>query len=55
MVEGIPSIKFFKGTCKGCIVEKRVERKYGKRKERREIQVVDMIHPNLIGPLPTMS
>ena len=55
MVEGIPSFKFSKGTCKGCIVGKHVERKYGKRKERREIQVIDMIHSYFIGSLPTTS
>ena len=44
MVEGIPTIKFSKGTCKGCIVGKHAERKYEKGKERRAVQVLDMIH-----------
>ena len=55
MVEGLPSIKFSKGTCKGCIVGKHVECKYEKGKERREIQVLDFIHSYMIGPLPTPS
>ena len=38
MVVGIPSIKFSKGKCKGCIVGKHVERKYDKGKERRDVK-----------------
>ena len=55
MVEGLPSIKFSKGTCKRCIVGKYAERKYDKGKERRVVQVLDLIHSYLIGPLPTPS
>ena len=55
MVEGLPSIKFSKGTCKGCIVGKHVERKYDKGKARRDFQVLDLIHSDQIGPLPTPS
>ena len=35
MVEGLTSIKFFKGTCKGWIVGKNAKRKYDKGKARR--------------------
>ena len=55
MVERLPSIKFSKGTYKGCIVGKHVEHKYEKSKARRDVQVIDMIHLNLIGPFPTPS
>ena len=55
MVEGLPSIKFSKGTCKGCIVGKHVECKYDKGKEMRVVQVLDMIHSYLIGPIPMPS
>ena len=56
MVEGLPSIKFSKGTiCKGCMVRKHVECKYDKGKARRAVQVLHLIHSDLIGPLPTPS
>ena len=55
MVEGFPSIKFSKGTCKGCIVGKDAKCKYNKGKERRVIQVLDLIHSDIIGPIPTPS
>ena len=55
MVEGIPSIKFSKGTCKGCIVGKHAERKYHKGKERMVVQVLDLIHLDIVGPLTTSS
>ena len=55
MVEGLPSIKFSKGTCKGCIVGKHVEHKYDKGMARRVVKVLDMIHSYMIGPLPTLS
>ena len=55
MVEGLPSIKFSKGTCKGCIVGKHAKRKYDKGKEIRAIQLLELIHSYLIGPIPTSS
>ena len=55
MVEGIPTIKFPKGTCKGCIVGKHAEHKYEKGKARRVVQVLDLIHLYMIGLLPTHS
>ena len=55
MVEGIPTIKFSKGSCKGCIVGKHVEHKYDKGMARRVVQVLDMIHSYLIGNIPTPS
>ena len=54
MVEGLPTIKFSNGTCKGRIVGKHVERIYEKGKERRVVQVLDMIHSDMIRPLPTL-
>ena len=55
MVEGLPTVKFSKGTCKGCIVGKHAKRKYDKGKARRDFQVLDLIHSDLIGPIPTPS
>ena len=55
MVEGIPTIKFYNGTFKGCVVGKHHERKYAKGKARRVVQVLDIIHLYLIGPLSTPS
>ena len=55
MVEGTPSIKLSKGTCKGCIVGKHAECKYDKGKEIRVVQVLGFIHSYLIGPLPRPS
>ena len=55
MVGGLTSIKFSNGTCKGCVVGKHVERIYEKGKARRDIQVLDLVHSHLIGPLLTPS
>ena len=55
MVEGIPSIKFSNGTCKGCVVGKHVERGYEEGKVRRFFQVLDLVHSDLIGPISTPS
>ena len=46
---------FSKGTCKGCIVGKHAEHKYDKGKERRVVQVLELINSDLIGTLPTPS
>ena len=53
MVEGIPTIKVSNGTWKGCVVGKHSELKYKKSKAMRVVQVLDLIHSYLIGPLPT--
>ena len=53
MVEGLPSIKFSNGTCKGCVVGKHAERSYEKGKSRTLVQVLDLVQSNLTGPLPT--
>ena len=53
MVEGLPSIKFSSGTCKGCVVGKHAECEYEKGKARKYIQVLDLVHSYLIGPLST--
>ena len=55
MVEGLPTIKFSNGTCKGCVVGKHVERKYEKGKATRIVQVLHIVHSYLIGPLPIPS
>ena len=55
MVEGLPSIKFSNGTCKGRVMGKHAKRNYEKGKERRVVQVLDLVHSELIGPLTTLS
>ena len=55
IVKGIPTIMYSNGTFKGCVAGKHAERKYEKGKEMRDVQVLDLIHSNLIGPLPTPS
>ena len=55
MVEGLPTIKFSNGTCKGCVVGKHVECRYDKGKARRVVQLLDVIHSDIIGPIPTPS
>ena len=55
MVDVPPSIKFSKGTCKGCIVGKHAKHKHDKGKARRGVQVLELIYPYLIEPIPTPS
>ena len=55
MVEWIFTIKFSNNKCKGCVVGKYVERRYEKGKERRVVQFLDLIHSDLIRPIPTPS
>ena len=40
---------------KGCIFGKHAERKYDKGKTRKSLQILELIHSYLIGPLPTPS
>ena len=55
MVERLLGIKISKGKCKGCIVGKHAERTYDKGKERRVVQVLELIHSYLIGSIPRPS
>ena len=55
MVEGLLTIKFSNGTCKGCVVGKHIEHKYEKGKASRVVQVLELVHSDIIGPLPTPS
>ena len=54
-MEWIPFIKFSNGTCKGCVVGKHIEPINEKGKARRVVQVLDLVHSNLIGNIPTLS
>ena len=47
MVEG--------GACIGCVVGKHPEQSYEKGKARRATQTLELVHSDLIGPLPTPS
>ena len=54
MTEGIPSIKFVSGTCKGCIVGNHADHNYEKGGEKRATEVLELVHLDIIGPLPTL-
>ena len=54
-MEGLPSINISNGTCIGFVVGKHPERNYEKGKEMRSVQVLDLVHSEVIGPLPTPS
>ena len=53
MVEGSPSIQTFNGVCVGCLVGKHPEKKYGVGKAHRASSILDLIHSDVAGPMPT--
>ena len=55
MVEGIPPINNSNGACICCVVGKHLDHGYEKGKERRDTQLLDLVHSYLIGPLPPPS
>ena len=55
MVEGLPVIKSIKGICKGCIVGKHPEHKFDRGKENRAKSILELIHFDIIRPIPTTS
>ena len=55
MVEGFPSIQTPNGVCVGFLVGKHPEKKYDVGKAHRASSVLDLIHSDVVGPIPTNS
>ena len=55
MVEGLPFAKATTGVCKGCIVGKHPEHKFDRGKENRAKSILELIHSDISGPMPTTS
>ena len=51
MFQGFPLIKSAQGVCQGCVVGK-PEKMYEVGKERRETSILDLIHSDVLGPIP---
>ena len=55
MVEGFPSIQTSNGVCVGCLVGKHTEKRYEVGKAHRASSILDLIHSDMAGPIPTKS
>ena len=55
MVEGLPAIKTSEGICKGCIVGKHSEHKFDGGKASHASSILELIHSDINGPIPTTS
>ena len=55
MVEGFPLIQTFGGVCSGCLVGKHPEKRYEVGKAHRVVSILDLIHSDVFGPIPTNS
>ena len=55
MVEGFPLIQTSDGVCPGCLVGKHSEKRYEVGKAHRAESIVDLIHSDVSGPMPTTS
>ena len=55
MVEGFPSIQTSNGVCVGCLVGKHPENRYDVGKAHRAASTFDLIHSDVVGPMPTNS
>jgi len=55
MVEGFPSTQTSNGVCAGCLVGKHLENKYDVGKAHRAVSTLDLIHNDVVGPMPTNS
>ena len=55
MVEGFPSIQTSDGVCAGCLVGKHPKNKYDVGKAHRAVSKLDLIHSDVVGPMPTNS
>ena len=55
MVEGFPLIQTLDGVCLGCLVGKHPKKRYEVGKENRAVSILDLIHSNVVGPMPTTS
>ena len=55
MVEGLPTIIFTKGICKGCVVGKHPQHKFDRGKTSRASCILGLIHSDISGPMPITS
>jgi hypothetical protein len=55
MVIGLPDIHFFEGVCEGCVIGKHPQEKFKKEKAHRASSPLDLIHSDLMRPLPHPS
>ena len=55
MVEGLPLIQTSDGVCFGCLVGKHPEKRYAFGKAHRDASILDLIHSDVTGPMPTNS
>ena len=51
MVEGLLVIKYSKGICKGCIIEKHLEKKFDRGKESKDTCILGLIHYDIRAPI----
>ena len=55
MVEGLPLIQTFDGVCSGFLVGKHPENRHEVGKPHRATSILDLIHSDVAGPMPTNS
>ena len=55
MVEGFPLIQTSDGVCPGCLVGKHPEKRYEVGKAQRVYSILNLIHSDVAGPIPTTS
>ena len=55
MVEGFPIIQTSDGVCPSCLVGKHPEKRYEVGKAHRDASILDLIHSDVVGPIPTNS
>ena len=55
MVEVFPSIQTFVGVCSGFLVGKHPKKRYDVEKEHRADSILDLIHSDVVVPMPTKS
>ena len=55
MVEGFPLIQTSNGVCSSFLVGKHPEKRYDFGKEHRVASILDLIHSDVAGPIPTTS
>ena len=55
MVEGFSSIQTSNGVCVGFLVGKHPENRYEVGKAHRFVSILDLIHSDVAGPIPTTS
>ena len=55
MVEGLLLIQTSDGVCSGCLVGKHPKKRYEIGNAHRDASILDLIHSDVVGPIPTTS